>query len=240
MTGDFINSFTYNQSRSYSLNSVQSLSADVGGSFTVLPLLTDSKLFNASAGLRYSFSRSKTDSHAFGSTINVQLGVSSFVSQQPFELTVDSYEKCAVIKINPASLRKSWDNPESDNSFITLNHQPISKENQNSILSQGFLFCDNLVRKKPITMLENYYIIDQKSSSDYQGVDQKNYKNRIYFVDLRGTCDFINFISYVGGRTSLLNGYDSKNYMDQQSNLSSIGWKGFSTPSYPGHFVYKK
>lgn len=241
--GDFSNSFSFNQSHTYSINLGKSMSVDVGGGLSPLSLITDSKLFNASVGFRYAYSRVKTDSEGFGSTVNVQSGTSGYIEQIPFKLTVNEYEKCAVIRIHPEYYKtfNRWDEMDSssDENIDSLKRTPINSTNKNSVLTRGFMICDGQTRKQDITMIENYFIINQKRQQETQGIDMGKDSNRMFFAALRGRNDFALFLNYVGGKTNLLQGTNNQNFSHQQSHLNTSGWKDFSTPSYPGHYIYK-
>lgn len=242
--GDFTNSFAFNQKHDFSFNEANSLSTDVGASFSPMSLITDSKLFSVSAGIRYAYSRTKSFSSGYGSNINLQSGTSGYIEQIPVKITADSYEKCAVIRIHAKYLSdwKRWDvlhtNPELP--MPNLINTPISTQNKSSVLSRGFLICDGYQRKQEINFIENYFVVNQKRQPETQVVDMGEAKNRHFFAALRGRSDFAKFLSFVGGRTSLLNGITNENFSKYQSNLNSSGWTDYSTVSYPGHFLYSK
>lgn len=186
-------------------------------------------LFSVGTDVGYTMSWATSDSKSMGDTISLNGVKSLTVQTNTYKVRVNKYEQCATVRLNPRLFSKdpqAW-LPRTDYSkFI---NPKLTDEERTLAVTRGVMFCEGTDRTTPVEVVENYYLINQETTSAGQQ-DSGDDRNRKFFVALRSTNDFNGFIAAMRGQ---LKGTEVTDKVSVESEAMENLFKSRG-PSYPG------
>ncbi len=183
-----------------------SISAGISG--------TIGKFFTAGFGGSYGSLHMETDDRNRHSTTDLGTSVSLGVTRWQFDLPVDRYQRCSLLRVNPnVFLYKSTTSRTGLLSF-EYNKMLLRKyvdraklfklSEEENPFTHGWMICSDQILTNPVNLPETYYMISQ-SNADSESFDSFDGINRRFFLPLRGTSDMARFKSVM---------CESRNYPD--------------------------
>ncbi|KYG63129.1 hypothetical protein AZI86_15560 [Bdellovibrio bacteriovorus] len=186
-------------------------------------------LFSVGTDFGYTMSWATSDSKSEGDSMSLNGVKSLTVQTNTYKIRVNKYQQCAVVRLNPALFAKdktAW-LPKTDYSkFVNPN---LSEQERTTAVTRGLWLCDGEDRTTPIDITENYYLINQETSSTGQQ-DSGDDRNRKFFIALRSTNDFNSFIAALRGQVK---GTEINDQVTVESKSIENLFKSRG-PNYPG------
>lgn len=177
---------------------------------------------------------------------SVSQNTSLVVQQSVFELTVNKYEQCAVVRMNPDRLirpkktmmGKLLDIAKSSIYWSEWLDSSLSEADRMKIATRGLLVCSGQVQETPSKLNEAFYMINQEAAAT-QIQDAGDIRNRPFFFALRGKKDYARFVLAIKGqqRNDQGSSQDTTLREDQAETLMTL-FK-MSAPSAPGTIILK-
>lgn len=225
-------SFSLSNSHNESITSTASLSAKAGLGFKFFDLL--------SAGLDATYQISNATSDTVSESNGVSIGAQTSMAVQinSFELTLGSYEQCAVVRLNPLLFAKDSKNPwwNKRSNLLYLLNRNLNDEAKAKIAQSGLLICSGVVQNHPIKRTETFYLInqDQTQTSMQDNADERN---RNFFMALRGKSEFNKFMVAVKAQNNLPTTNDRQESIESKmlSDLEKVFT--FGLPLFPANYV---
>lgn len=155
-------------------------------------------LFSMGADYGYTISWATSDAQSVSDALSLNGQKSLSVQTNTYQVRVNRYEQCAVVRLNPALFVKdttSWFGSKDYLGFLNprLNEQELAQA-----ITRGVMICDGEDRTKAVTINENYFFISQPPGETHQQ-DMGDERNRKFVVALRSTPDFKGFIAAIRG-----------------------------------------
>ncbi len=173
---------------------------------------TPTKILSAGLGASYGAGavHMTTDDKNRHSTTDLGTSVSLGVTRWQFDIPVDSYQKCIMLRTNPSIFLFDKDHSSSSifsffkDKYVFYLNQFIDKSNlyklQNSEnpLTHGWMICSDKISNDLIHLPETYYMVSQ-NNGDTETFDSIDDKNRQFFLPIRGVSDMGRFKAIIGG-----------------------------------------
>lgn len=166
--------------------------------------LTGGTFLSGGLGASYGSLHMETDDRNRHSTTDVGTSLSLSVTRWQFDIPIDKYQKCTLLRVNPNVFiykpTTSRTNPftfEYNRFFLqnSVDRTNLFKpELANNPLTHGWLICSDQISSDPRTLAENYYLISQ-NNGDSESFDSLDGANRQFFLPLRGSSDMARFKS---------------------------------------------
>jgi hypothetical protein len=149
-----------------------------------------SEIFSVGVSGSYNIAHQTSDQVANNNSTT--LGVASYVNLQvnSFRLRFDRYQECAIVKINPMYFTQG--------PLEKLLSPQKSIEDKAAALSRGLMVCTGVANTKPITRMENYYVLTQDMPNSGSN-DAGDERNRNFFIALRGDNEFQRLLYFMKG-----------------------------------------
>ena len=172
------------------------------GSLSLSGGLSSGSFLSAGLGASYGSLHMETDDLNRHSTTDVGSSLSLGVTRWQFDIPVDRYQKCTLLRVNPNVFRYKSNvssvNPLTweYNKFLLKNY--VDRSNlyrlnaSDNPFTHGWLICTDKVSTDNRTIPETYYLVSQ-SNGDSESFDSFDGMNRRFFLPLRGTSDMARF-----------------------------------------------
>jgi hypothetical protein len=171
---------------------------------------------SASTGISGKESISRNSDFSSGFSTDTSMTMESL----KMNLTVQSAERCTVIRLNPKNYSGKGD-------FMTGFLNPkLQPQTRYDLFRQGLLICDGLQKPYANVMEEDYYILNQQSSE--QIVDSNSSLGHPFFAVIRGKTELNRFLSSLHTKVTL---HDEREAESLSSALESLFM--VKLPSYP-------
>jgi hypothetical protein len=185
-------SYSMGRSHNTSRTTSQSLSAKAGLGTKFLDL------FSVGADYAVQISWSKSDNTGVGNSLSVNTGVTLQVKQNILKVRLGEYEKCAVVRLNPALFikhDKSWYNFKRTD-YVDILNPELTENEMTAAVSRGLLLCDGVTQKTPQDVYEYYYAIYQDVPAGATQ-DPGDPRSRQYYITLRSNADYYKFVTAI-------------------------------------------
>lgn len=216
-------SFSMSATHSTSVTRSWSWNAKVGMSKKALDL------FSVGTDFGYTMSWATSDSKAEGDSMSLNGVKSLTVQKNTYQIRVNKYQQCAVVRLNPALFAKdtaSW-LPKIDYSkFVNPN---LTEDEKTIAVTRGLWLCEGEDRTTPIDVREDYYLINQETNSAGQQ-DSGDARNRKFFIALRSKNEFN---SFMGALRTQVKGTEINDKVSVESKSIEKLFRSRG-PNYPG------
>lgn len=195
-------------------------------------------IFSVGSDYSYNLSWSNSNSYSHGNAISVSTSKSMSVAMNMFNITINQYQLCAVVKLNPELFMEDDSiYPTRRTNYSGFLNARLTDEEKGLAVTRGLMLCENQVRTTPITKSENYYVISQDGYNQAQ--DTGDARNRNFFLALRSDNDFLRFVTAVKGKTAIpLTSKGNENITGHATDLIR-GLFQSAAPSAPGMYLIK-
>lgn len=170
-------------SRNYSYSRTKSFGWDIGGGLKLL----DFGILSASTGAKYSISSSWATSEGDTTSSNFGSNIPVTFEQLRIGIQAESAEKCVLFGLNPDLYfgKRSW----LDQTF----KPEVPAEARLRLATHGLMFCDGAPVRKNFNVIENYYVLAQKTPYT-QAIDPLTDATRPFYMNFRGETELLNVI----------------------------------------------
>jgi hypothetical protein len=211
----------FSLSRSYSDSRSASLSGTVGASVGA-GLPDDSPLHGGvTAGASYSISHNQSQTASSSNSVSISNNVSLDIDTLNMSIAYSKYEKCLVIRMNPAIVMKkqvhsagdslgTWmpGKGEGTEDLVGAFDPRIDGMDLLKIAHRGYMVCAGEISHQAMKFKESFYVISQHTQ-DGNLINSEADIFRPLFMDLRGRGSFITFLSYINAGQGIPAGFNS-------------------------------
>jgi hypothetical protein len=206
---------SFSLSHSFSDSQSASIGAHVDASASLDIPYTPAKV---GVGASYSVSHDQSQSASSSNSVSVSNGVGLEFETLQMKIRYSDYEKCLVVRMNPAAVLNKQVHATSGASILTwmpgkgAGSEDLvggfdSRLDGVSLLRvarRGVMICSGVTKhsERPLVFPENFYVIYQKLS-DGQMVNTEADSSRPMFMTLRGRGSAMSFLSFITGAQSV-------------------------------------
>lgn len=152
-------------------------------------------IFSFGTDVMYNINQSWAKGLSESNALNVGAQTTLNVEMNVMQVSLDSYEQCAVVRLNPRIFIKDetahWFSRAKEYNYLLSSKL---KENQAAdVITSGLMFCSGVVQNQPIKRYETYFLVGQNQWVANQQ-DSADERNRRFFLAMRGAGEFEKFI----------------------------------------------
>lgn len=188
-------------------------------------------LFSLGSDYSYTLSWSQSDGNSAQNGISVNGSTTLAVQQNIVKLKVDSYEQCAVVRLNPRLFMAS-----TKRNYIGILNPRLTEQETVAAATRGLYLCEGTVRNQPTELTENYYFLVQDQTSG-QSQDVGDARNRTFLMALRSTNDFDRFMLAMKGQLKMPADATTKDNAQEMSAKMMMNLFDLPASSYPGMYL---
>jgi hypothetical protein len=129
-----------------------------------------------------------------------------------FDLTLESYEECTSIKLNPRLFlgKKAV--------YGNLWNTQLKPSETVKLATSGYFICTGLNNTTPIVKEENYYLISQVNTWNHGEQDGADILNQTLFMTFRGRNDLNSFMKFIQGSLKSPDGANTFEFGSKSAN----------------------
>ena len=216
----------FSMSRGISNNTTMSIGMEMSSSLVLRPL----EFLNGGTGMKMGFSKSQTDSKSFGNTFTLGASTTMTLEHLVTNITVPEVEKCVVIQLN-ANLYAS-----KDSQLQKIFSNQLTDQEKFDLGRSGYMICGG-VKKTNVQLTEDYYVLNQRMSSQGQMNNFGSDSSRPFYAAIRGAYNLGSFLSYMQTAYDIPNSVYGKFQVQEMNDdrLKAFFLRSFET--YPGQVV---
>lgn len=220
LTSDFSKTFAIDRT----------LSASGGVSFSPLKFVN----LGVSGTIGATWSDHETQSNS--NMVMISEATNLNVTESQIRLKIDAFEECAVVRLNPVLFQKKkhrwfWQSSEEYANYFNADFTPTQ---QAEAAHRGLLVCSGQTKNQGLEKIERYYFISPVQPAG-EVHDDRDERNRSFFMALRGLNDYNRFLHLIKDNASIPKGAKAEdvNYSDLGVFLQQLF---ITSPTAPGHF----